>query len=669
MSSCLHCGLPSPVALPFCCFGCELCYRIRAEGKDDNAGLMGRMSFTLVLAMIVMMLALFLYAEDVFDVSGETEMAWLRSAYRWFSFVLTTPVMVLAGGPLARSAAVQLVRGRLSMDALIVGGALAAYALSIHGLWQGRHGLYFDSAAAALVLATFGRWLEASAKSKASRALGPLLEVSRGLVRWKKEGEPGGMLLAAQQVEPGMHIELEAGQVVPVDLRLEQDSAEFDLAVITGESRPVAMVRGDTVAAGAVPITPVVEGLALRASRDSALERLANLARSLGEARSATLVWADRFASALTPAVALVAVATVALWTRAHSLEKGVIAGLAVVLAACPCSYAIASPLVHWMMLKTALLRGVLIRNAETLEELARTRVVAFDKTGTLTCSKLSVVNEWISPAVDRSEVWGLVRALEKGNTHPVARALSSYVRGPEDTHVEERRFIAGRGVAAVDARGRTLSLRAGADASIVLEREGAVLAKFELDEQLRPEAREAVEALRQVGVRAVLLSGDAHERVHRVRDALGIEAYGRLTPAEKVAKIEALGEGTAMVGDGINDAPALASRRASFTFGDAAQLAKGIAQVTLLEPDLRLVPWTLALARRGTRLVKWLLFSSTAYNVVFVGLAARGALKPVWAGLSMMISSLVAVGFAAAIGAAADDGREGLEFAAESPS
>ena len=663
MSTCAQCGLPVAQGDRYCCFGCELCHRIRAEAREDHAILLGRLSFTLVLAMIVMMLALFLYAEDVFDASGDTEMAWLRSVYRWASFVLATPVMALAGGPLARAAMAHIRSKRLSMDALIVLGAFAAYVLSVDALLRGRHALYFDSASAAVVLATFGRWLEATARTKASRALGPLLEVARGVVRRRTVAEATEPV-APHLIEPGMHIELDAGQVVPVDLALDQERAEFDLAVLTGESRPMALTMGQTVPAGAVPLSPLVRGTALRASRDSALERLANLARAFSENRSPTLAWADRFASTLTPVVGLVAAATVVGWTYHQSLESGIVAGLAVVLAACPCSYAIASPLVHWLMLRTAFQRGVLIRGADALEELARIHTVAFDKTGTLTRSERSVVEERISESTDRREVMALVRSLEVGNSHPVARALLEHAGEGAQARLSNRRFVVGVGVEASDEAGRTVAISSGTDGAIALTRDGKVVAAFDIDEQIRPEAREATEMLRRDGKRLLLLSGDAEGRVDRVARELELEASARLTPQDKVRRIDALGQGVAMVGDGINDAPALASKKASFTLGESTQLAKGLAHVTLLQPDLRLVPWTLALARRGARLVKLLLVSSTVYNVVFVGLAARGALKPVWAGVSMMLSSLLAVGVAVSVGTGAE--AENHELAEE---
>jgi cation transport ATPase len=381
------------------------------------------------------------------------------------------------------------------------------------------------------------------------------------------------------------------------------------------------------------------------------LERLASLARAFTETRSPTLAWADRFASTLTPAVGLIALATLVGWGYRQSLEAGVLAALSVVLAACPCSYAIASPLVHWLMLRTAFQRGVLIRGPDALEELARIRIVAFDKTGTLTRPKLSVVEERVAPSTHRDQVMSLVRSLEAGNAHPVARALLDHAGEGGLVPLENRRFVSGRGVEALDEQGRPVSISSGPEGGIVLARGGKLVATFEIDEQIRPEAREALASLRDEGMRLVLLSGDAEERVRRVAGELGLEASARLSAEDKVRHIEALGEHVAMVGDGINDAPALASKKASFTLSESTQLAKGLAHVTLLEPDLRLVPWTLALARRGARLVKVLLVSSTVYNVVFVGLAVEGALKPVWAGLSMLLSSLLALGVAVSVG------------------
>jgi Cu2+-exporting ATPase len=363
--------------------------------------------------------------------------------------------------------------------------------------------------------------------------------------------------------------------------------------------------------------------------------------------------WADRFAAALTPVVAVVAVAALVWWTRAASLGQGVLVSLAVVLAACPCSYAIASPLVQWLAMRRAFARGVLLRSPEALEALAQVRAVAFDKTGTLTRDELRVVDERVAPGVDRAEALALVAALEEGLAHPVARALYAHARAFRVGSLRARN-VPGRGVEAMDRHSRRIVLGAGPDGSIALLREGRELLRFTLEEALRPEAGEAIATLHRDRVRALVLSGDDASRVARVAQALDLEAHAGLSPEDKLAHLAAL-EHAALVGDGVNDAPALAGRLASFTFGGAAQLAKGVAQVTLLEPDLRLVPWTLTLARRAIRSIKWLLGASTAYNLIFVALAAGGTLRPVWAGLSMLTSSLIALSFAASNGGARD--------------
>ena len=645
--NCAHCGLPSSGT--FCCYGCELASRIAAEARDDHARLHGTLTFSLVLAMVVMMLALFLYAEDVFDAHGDVEMAWMRGAYRWASWILTTPIVILCGGPLLSRA---LRARRLSMDALIGLGALAAYGLSVGSLFAHKRGVYFDSAATALVLATLGRYLEATARSRASRSLGPLVEMGRRRVL------ADGNWVAPAEIQPGMRLEIEPEQIVPVDMTLEMDQAEVDLAVLTGEARPVALVRGQTVAAGAVA-QMALTGIALRASQDSTLERLAQLARSLGERPQGVLRWADRFAGALTPVVWTIALATLAYWWRASSAATGVVAGLAVVLAACPCSYAIASPLVHWLTLRRAFARCVLIRSADALEALAHTKTVAFDKTGTLTRSQPHVVSE--SFEIPREEALSLVRGLEEGGAHPLARALSAHAAGVTAAELSDRHFVPGQGVHAVDAEGRLVSLAADGEGRVVLSRNGVVRATFVIGEELRSEAREAVDSLRAMGIRVVLLSGDHEVRVAPVASALNIEAHARLLPEQKLAH---LADGTAMVGDGVNDAPALAGRMTSFSLGEAAPLARGVAQVNLLESDLRLVPWTIELARRGVRRTQWLIGISTAYNVIFVSLAAAGALRPVWAGLSMLVSSLIALAFAASGGERAEEEAPAVEVA-----
>jgi heavy metal translocating P-type ATPase len=627
--------------------------------------------------MIVMMLSLFLFAEDVYQPTGNDGLGWMRQAYRVASAVLSTPVVLLLGRPLLRRSQRSLRERRLSMDLLVAAGAAAAYALSIVNLVRGRPGVYFDSATSALVLTTLGRYLEASARARASRVIAPSLQLtSAEVLATGDDGMP--RRLGASSIVAGMRLQIDLEQTVPVDLRVAPESGpvEVTLGVLTGAAAPVTKRPGDEIPAGAVVVSGPLHGVALRGARESTLERLADLARSLKERPSRLQRLGDAFAGALVPFVGLLALTTFVLTAVRGSLDHAVVTSLAVVLAACPCTYGVATPLVLWLALRKALAHGVCVRNASALEELSAVRAVAFDKTGTLTDPRLAVLGADLAEAT-QGEIRGLLAALEAGSRHPVAQALLGWAADShsETASLSDRRMVVGKGVSARDAAGRTLRLGSlqwltdegvavppgdgeGAAARVALARDGVLLARFSIGEALRPEAAEAIGALRAQGIEALILTGDTAEGASDIAASLGIAAHASLTPIDKVDLLAARGKAIAMVGDGLNDAPALAGTGPSFAMDGGTGLARGMAQITLLRPDLRLVPWTIALARRATEIGYQNLYASTAYNLVFLGLAASGALRPVWAGLSMLTSSLLTL--ASSLRVNAVDGPEG---------
>jgi cation transport ATPase len=279
---------------------------------------------------------------------------------------------------------------------------------------------------------------------------------------------------------------------------------------------------------------------------------------------------------------------------------------------------------------------------------------VAFDKTGTLTESELSLSSVDVEAGGHVGEALALAAALEEGSRHPLGRALAkaAHERGVAPAAVGARRFQVGGGVSGRDADGRALALGSPrfvgrsepGNARVLLLRDGQLLARFRFVEAIRPEARAAIEALREDGVSAFMLTGDSPARAAEVASALGLPALAQLSAIDKVARLGALGDGVAMVGDGLNDAPALAGT-IGFAMRDGAGLSRGMAQVTLLVPDLRLIPWALALSRRALRLARRNLALSTLYNLAFLALALGGALRPLWAGVSMLTSSLLVLG------------------------
>jgi Cu+-exporting ATPase len=365
--------------------------------------------------------------------------------------------------------------------------------------------------------------------------------------------------------------------------------------------------------------------VALRPARESTLERLSALARSLKERPSRLQRLGDAFASVLVPLVALLALGTFAFTAMRASFEPAVIAALAVVLAACPCTYGVATPLVLWLALRKALEKGVCIRNAAALEELSLVTAVAFDKTGTLTQPDLAVLRADLTEGATREEVLAAVLALESAKRHPIARALAAWAgeANPTQLALVETRILVGRGVSGRDPAGHTWRLgspswlreqgiqgldEGGADARAALARDSALLARFEIGEALRPEAEAALASLHDQGIRALMLTGDTADGAKSIAALLGMEAHAALSPIDKLDKLEALGKKVAMVGDGLNDAVALAGTGPSFAMHGGTDLAKGMAQVTLPPPGSPPRPVdTLALSppRHAGRLAK----------------------------------------------------------------
>lgn len=679
VAGCGHCGLACRAGDPYCCYGCEIAAQIAKEGAEEHGKTKAALLVSLLLSMTVMMLSLFLFQEDVYSVDAAG--AWLSKGYRIASGVLSTPVILLLGVPILRRAARTLRKGRMSMDLLVGAGAFAAYGISIYAIAVGRRGVYFDSATSALILSTLGRYLEATGRAKASSLLGPSLRRSSEPVLVLGEG--GFAEKAPSLVVPGDRLKIDTEEVVPVDARLCGHPAEVNLGVLTGESVPVLRQPGDEIPAGAIIVAGPIECEAIRPLKDSTLERLSDLAKKLASRPTSLQRWADRFAAVLTPLVVILAFGTLAFHVRQASTADGVIAALAVVLAACPCTYGVATPLVFWLALRKALAHGVLIRSAAVLEELSKVRAVAFDKTGTLTERELSVQGIETENGASEAEVMACLLSLEEGTKHPVGQAVFKFAQktGEAPLPLRDRAMVAGKGVRGVDPEGRELLLgsaqwletlgvegamgpgpgakspeatgtdpSAAAGLRVVLARAGRVMARVHIGEVLRPEAKEAVDALAKDGISAFMLTGDASSGASEAAASLGIEASAGLSAEDKVRALETAGGGVAMVGDGLNDAPALAGTRPSFAVHGGTDLARGMAQVSLLTPDLRLVPWTIALSKRAFSIARTNLIASTIYNLVFLTLATMGTLRPVWAGISMATSSLLVLASASRV-------------------
>ena len=672
---CAHCRLPLPArsyreeadgrVLQFCCFGCLTVFRlVGSSGEAGRAGwFLAKLGLAAVLSGNVMMFQSLLYFGSL-DTLGEDA---LRTA-SGIMLALSVAVYLLLGVPMLRVAFRAARQGRLVLETLIAFGAMAAIGASAVETVRGGRRLYYDSGTMVLVFVVLGQYLDARSRQRAAEALSPAVERERPKVRVDRTDGAGSV--SPDDVRRGERVRVRAGEEIPVDGRVLEGASDVHEPALTGESAPRLVEAGDTVYAGSVAVDGA---LVIEASGESETlaRRIERWTEEARRRRAPVEIAADRFVSRFIPAVALIAAASWLGWgLLLGRWAEGGISALSVLVVACPCALGIATPMATTIAIARAAGRGTLLRSGAALEALDGVRTVAFDKTGTITRGRAVVRLVRLQPgtASTESEVLGLAAAIETAVDHPFARAIVSHARDRRVDIPEARqtRAIAGGGAEgfvgehSVLLGSRTLLVREHVARAEELAKDdsrsvvgvavdGRLVGEIELEDSVRPEAREAILAIRRLGVHSALLSGDRVGTVLRVANEVGIDdARGDLVPE---AKIDALSRfrrarsGAAMVGDGINDAPALAAADVGIAFGAAAGLARQTADVVILREDLREIPRLLALGRRTMRIVRQNLVWAFGYNAIGILLAAFGFLRPVVAAAAMVLSSLFVVG------------------------
>ena len=674
-SLCSHCRLALPprpyreeaggLGLAFCCFGCLTVYRlVGSGGESGRAGwFLAKLGLAAVLSGNVMMFQSLLYFGSL-DTLGEDA---LRTASA-IMLVLSVAVYLLLGVPMLRVAYRAARQGRLVLETLIALGALAAIGASAVETLRGGRRLYYDSGTMVLVFVVLGQYLDARARQQASEAVAPVIERERSEARVERSDREERV--APENVRRGERVRVVAGEEIPVDGRVLEGESDVHEPALTGESTPRHVSTGDAVLAGSVSLDGA---LVLEASGESETlpRRIQRWTEEARQRRAPLELAADRFVASFIPAVALVAVGSALGWGLLKGQwELGGLAALSVLVVACPCALGIATPMATTIAIGQAARRGTLLRSGSALEALEGIRTVAFDKTGTLTRGHAAVRALGMRPGapLDAAEMLRMTAAVEAEMNHPFARAIVSLARerGIEVRRSRDAHAIAGGGAEGmIDGRAVLLGSRAllarrgipcghssgdGSDWSTVgVAVDGRLVAEIALEDPVRPEAREAIAAIRDLRAAPILLSGDRAPAVVRVASEVGLdEARGDLSPE---AKIEVLREhrgrrsGVAMIGDGLNDAPALAAADVGVAFGAASGLARQTADVVILHEDLREVPRLLALGRRTMRIVRQNLIWAFGYNTIGIALAAFGLLRPVFAAAAMVLSSLFVVG------------------------
>jgi Cu+-exporting ATPase len=587
-------------------------------------------------------------------------------------FALATPVQFWLGARFYRAGGRALVAGAGNMDLLVAIGTTAAWALSTWSWWAAPVGampdLYFEASAVVITLVLLGKWLETRARRGTALALRALRALAPERARLLRDGAEIEVPLAS--VAPGDTVVLRPGERVAVDGEVTAGASELDESLVTGESLPVPVTVGDAVVGGALNGSGLLQVRATRAAADGTLEGIARLVEHAQASKAPIQRIVDRVAEWFVPVVVCIALATAIGWGLAGAtFDVAVLRAVAVLVIACPCALGLATPAALVAGTGAAARGGILIRDAVALESAAAIGVVAFDKTGTLTMGRPALVaHERFG--VDPVDVLALGAALQRDSGHVLARALveaasstaiATDVVAAPGLGVEGRvagrhlmlgsqRFMEGRGIAvgaalawldAQQAAGRTVALLA--DLSSL-----QVIGAFAYADEPRRNARATIEALRASGVHTVLLTGDHARSATALARLVGIEdVRASLLPEDKLRIVRELAEAygpVAMVGDGINDAPALAAADLGLAMGGGADVAAAAAGIVLLRSD----PWTvvaaLDIARRTRRRIRLNLFFASAYNLAGVPLAAFGVLTPVIAGAAMAASSVSVV-------------------------
>jgi P-type Cu2+ transporter len=611
--------------------------------------------------MNVMLFSLVIYASYWESIAG-----WAQRAVPFILMALTLPAVAYSAWPIHRIAWFGLRTRHLRMEALISTGVLAAFIYSSVQAFAGGKHFYFDTACAIVTLVLTGKALERNAKDRSARAIAMLHRLLPKKARLRIDGQE--RFVAIEALEPGTVFLVKPGERIPADGVVVEGQSAVDESVVTGESDPRAKAPGDTVVCGSLNTAGVLEIRTTRCGEDSTLAQIVKSVQSALASKSPLERTVDQVSRIFIPTVlGLAALTVVVCLGRGLPATEAMLRGIAVLVIACPCALGIATPLATTAAIGAASRQGIIIRDVRVLETFRKVDLLILDKTGTITEGDFRVRHAAL-------EHLDLVAALESYSEHPLAHAVKRYAADQgigvlDASGIEVREGCGLSGTVArhrVVVGNRKLMAEEGVVLSSVLEMQargwesegltvafaavdGAASGALAFGDRPREEAKTVIAELRARGVRTVLLSGDARTTTERIAQAVGVDDFvGEVSPGEKaeaVRRFQAEGKVVAMVGDGINDAPALAAADLGIAMGSGADLAMHAAPVVLMRDSLTRITRTFRLAALTLRVLKQNLFWAFFYNTVGISLAMTGVLNPILAAGAMVLSSLSVIG------------------------
>lgn len=645
-------------------------YRAWLENEkpyDEEDAFLTRLLIGGVLVMHDMLVSFSIYGREWLGLANP-ESAWLVNFFYRMMFVTSIPLLILFGLPILRAGLASLLRGQPNTHTLIAIGSFAAWGLSVRNFFSGQGHVYFDTTSMLLFLVTIGRWLEMQAHKASSQAVERLRQqIPPTATLVTPEGE---QTVPADSLRPGNRLRVRPGERFPVDGRVALGQGDVDESLLTGEPEPILRQPGDAVWAGSINLDGALEVIASAVGEHTAAGQIGKLLHEALWQKSPVERLADRLAAWMTPIAIAMAGLAFAFWHVRAGPEEALMVALSVLLIACPCALGLATPLTLWLALTRAAESGVILRSTAALERLAGVKQVLFDKTGTLTRLPMQVqaiaVNEG-SEELFLSRTAGV----ESLSEHPLAKAVvgAAAERGLVPPAAGGFQARPGLGVCAriADLEGERPawvgSDKLMKDAGLLLPpdlankantwREQGLLVVFAgwdgtvrgaigIGETARPEVNEALAQIQARGLQTGILTGDDEQAGRRWQAALNVPVWAGLHPNDKLSHLQRQSEPTAMVGDGLNDGPALAAADVGLALAHGTDVARYAAEVILVRDDLRLTAWLVDLSRQTMQRVRQNLVWAFIYNVIGLAFAVSGLLLPVLSALAMLLSSVL---------------------------
>ncbi|HEY9535637.1 MAG TPA: cation-translocating P-type ATPase [Mucilaginibacter sp.] len=571
--------------------------------------------------------------------------------------LLCLPVFIVGCLHFGKSAWHSLKGGMPNMDVLIFIGSTSAFVYSLAGTLQNLGGQYqfYETCATIITLVLLGNVFEKRSVNQTTSAVKDLIKIQQ--INANRIIDGTIEVVSARDVKPGDTLIVNHGDKVPVDGDILEGDASVDESMLTGESIPVDKAKYDKVIGGTIVAQGNFRMIATKTGSNTVLSQIIELMKKAQAAKPPVQKLGDKVAAIFVPAVILIALITFILtyFLSDKGLQQSLMNAIAVLVISCPCAMGLATPTAVMVGLGRAAKGGILIKGGDTIEAVADTKYVVFDKTGTLTTGKFSIGDIKIEGNTSIEQVRGVIVAIEERSNHPIAKSLVHELKGLPQNKVilkavsEEK----GLGMRAEDVDGNTYFLGNGKSVNdgnfnLSLYKNQSLLAQIAIDDTIKPEASALIAQLKAMGVVPVLLSGDRENRCLKVAKAIGIdEVHGEKLPDEKLTVIDIYKQKgkTVMIGDGINDAPALTKADVGVSMNDASQIAIQSARVILLNTDLHSVVKFLQISKHTMLTIKQNLFWAFAYNVIAIPVAALGFLNPMLGAFTMAFSDVVVIG------------------------